>query len=132
MPNELFSLLFPFHSVNHSVLSYHAFFCLELILCTSSLLFSLLLFYLHVYYPIFRAKFLFQLPWSLSLLSLEILHLFFSPFVWNLLCAVVHGHIFLNIYALLFLNDSKGILGEGNGSPLQYSCLENPMDRGAW
>ena len=23
-------------------------------------------------------------------------------------------------------------LGEGNGDPLQYSCLENPMDRGAW
>ena len=23
-------------------------------------------------------------------------------------------------------------LGEGNGNPLQYSCLENPMDRGAW
>ena len=22
--------------------------------------------------------------------------------------------------------------GEGNGSPLHYSCLENPMDRGAW
>ena len=22
-------------------------------------------------------------------------------------------------------------LGEGNGNPLQYSCLENPMDRGA-
>ena len=22
--------------------------------------------------------------------------------------------------------------GEGNGSPLQHSCLENPMDRGAW
>jgi len=22
--------------------------------------------------------------------------------------------------------------GEGNGMPLQYSCLENPMDRGAW
>ena len=22
--------------------------------------------------------------------------------------------------------------GEGNGSPLQYSCLENPMDEGAW
>ena len=22
--------------------------------------------------------------------------------------------------------------GEGVGSPLQYSCLENPMDRGAW
>ena len=22
--------------------------------------------------------------------------------------------------------------GDGNGNPLQYSCLENPMDRGAW
>ena len=22
--------------------------------------------------------------------------------------------------------------GEGNGNPLQYSCLETPMDRGAW
>ena len=24
------------------------------------------------------------------------------------------------------------IFGEGNGTPLQYSCLENPMDGGAW
>ena len=23
-------------------------------------------------------------------------------------------------------------LGEGDGTPLQYSCLENPIDRGAW
>ena len=23
-------------------------------------------------------------------------------------------------------------IGEGNGNPLQYPCLENPMDRGAW
>ena len=22
--------------------------------------------------------------------------------------------------------------GEGNGNPLQYSCLENPLDRAAW
>ena len=27
---------------------------------------------------------------------------------------------------------SGRFLGEGNGSPLQYSCLENPMDREAW
>ena len=25
-----------------------------------------------------------------------------------------------------------GSLGEGNGNPLQYACLENPMHRGAW
>ena len=27
---------------------------------------------------------------------------------------------------------SERSLGEGNGNPLQYSCLENSMDRGAW
>ena len=26
----------------------------------------------------------------------------------------------------------KESCGEGNGTPLQYSCLENPMDGGAW
>ena len=30
----------------------------------------------------------------------------------------------------LILNEF--LLGEGNGTPLQYSCLENPMGRGAW
>ena len=28
--------------------------------------------------------------------------------------------------------ESRRSLGAGNGSPLQYSCLENPKDRGAW
>ena len=27
---------------------------------------------------------------------------------------------------------SRRSSGEGNGNPLQYSCLENPMGRGAW
>ena len=27
---------------------------------------------------------------------------------------------------------SESSLGVGNGNPLQYSCLENSMDRGAW
>ena len=27
---------------------------------------------------------------------------------------------------------SRRSAGEGNGNPLQYSCLGNPMDRGAW
>ena len=26
----------------------------------------------------------------------------------------------------------SGRFGGGHGNPLQYSCLENPMDRGAW
>ena len=24
------------------------------------------------------------------------------------------------------------VIGEGSGNPLQYSCLENPMGKGAW
>ena len=34
---------------------------------------------------------------------------------------------FLNNLTLLVM-----FLGEGDGTPLQYSCLENPMDGGAW
>ena len=36
---------------------------------------------------------------------------------------------------LIQINKSRtlpGLIGEGNGTPLQYSCLENPMDGGAW
>ena len=31
-----------------------------------------------------------------------------------------------------FLWSPKECCGEGNGTPLQYSCLENPLDGGAW
>jgi len=30
------------------------------------------------------------------------------------------------------LHSSHMLVGEGDGTPLQYSCLENPMDGGAW
>ena len=30
------------------------------------------------------------------------------------------------------ITNLDSIFGEGNGTPLQYFCLENPMDRGAW
>ena len=30
------------------------------------------------------------------------------------------------------LEVGSALYGEGNGTPLQYSCLENPMGRGAW
>ena len=33
---------------------------------------------------------------------------------------------------LTTLLGSSATVGEGNGTPLQYSCLENPMDGGAW
>ena len=31
-----------------------------------------------------------------------------------------------------FIRKVEVIIGEGNGITLQYSCLENPMDRGVW
>ena len=33
---------------------------------------------------------------------------------------------------LIYIFSQPTFLGEGNGNPLQYSCLENPMDRGSW
>ena len=35
-------------------------------------------------------------------------------------------------YKSLDLSRSMCYFGEGNGNPLQYSCLENPMDREPW
>ena len=40
-----------------------------------------------------------------------------------------------SVYNAVDLGSSPGLgrsPGEGNGNPLQYCCLENPMDRGAW
>ena len=38
----------------------------------------------------------------------------------------------MSFFFFFFFNKEKIFLGEGNGTPLQYSCLENPMDGGAW
>ena len=37
-----------------------------------------------------------------------------------------------NCLVLLNLAYVVWVIGEGNGTPLQYSCLENPTDGGAW
>ena len=36
------------------------------------------------------------------------------------------------VMSLLFSMLSRLVIVEGNGTPLQYSCLENPMGGGAW
>ena len=65
----------------------------------------------------------------------------------NLIEIVKKVPLFLNSYDHLLSGFSMSIrnyslvkyygvpnmsFGEGNGTPLQYSCLENPMDGGAW
>ena len=56
---------------------------------------------------------LLQLSWEV------LIHLLYSPDI-----ASLDFHLFW------YLQNSLN--GEGNGTLLQYSCLENPMDRGAW
>ena len=40
--------------------------------------------------------------------------------------------LFYKIGIILFIIICPLNFGEGDGTLLQYSCLENPMDRGAW
>ena len=42
------------------------------------------------------------------------------------------GHEESDMTEQLHFHFSLSCTGEGNGNPLQYSCLENPRDRGAW
>ena len=38
----------------------------------------------------------------------------------------------LKIFEVQIIRVPEVAFGEGNGTPVQYSCLENPMDGGAW
>ena len=51
-----------------------------------------------------------------------------------LMSSLVERASFLFIFSstVTVFSGSSVIAGEGNGTPLQYSCLANPMDRGAW
>ena len=46
--------------------------------------------------------------------------------------AAVHGVAESDTMERLHFHFSLSCIGEGNGNPLQHSCLENPRDRGAW
>ena len=79
-----------------------------------------------------------ELPHSLSPLGVFFLK---SPymFIWNFvshLCSpTVSSHVLPHVSSHGILSHSKIFntwIGEGDGNPLQYSCLKNPMDRGAW
>ena len=48
---------------------------------------------------------------------------------WAAVHGVAQSWTRLNDFTFTF---SLSCIGEGNGNPLQYSCLENPRDRGVW
>ena len=83
----------------------------------------------------------------ITLASIGILTVLISnPWAWDILAFIVSfwgGGIFYIIRVGLVvkkqpanagdIRDTRGMSpGVGHGNPLQYSCLENPMDRGAW
>ena len=71
-----------------------------------------------------------SLHWSLRKASLSPLAILWnSAFKWKYL-----SFSSLPLASLLFsaICKASSDTGEGNGTPLHYSCLENPMDRGAW
>ena len=45
---------------------------------------------------------------------------------------VENGSIYMTYQDVLMVWECIYRTGEGNGTPLQYSCLENPMGGGAW
>ena len=57
-----------------------------------------------------------------------------SPKYIHTLQTSVLALILFNIlfFKLIFIGGIVALYGEGNGNPLQYSCLENPMEGGAW
>ena len=50
----------------------------------------------------------------------------------NVRCVNYSSKKKLCLVCLLRLECIQVVVGKGNGDPLQYSCLENPMDGGAW
>ena len=65
-------------------------------------------------------------------------HKYMFNFTGNCQTISQNGYYFILLFAkheefgVFLLSHSSGCAGEGNGNPLQYSCLENPRDRGAW
>ena len=68
------------------------------------------------------------------LAKLHSLCVFFGPVcnTWGFPCSSVHKESACIGGDLGLIPGLGRFSGEGNGIPLQYFCLENPMDRGAW
>jgi len=76
-------------------------------------------------------------PWasSFSESKLNALFLFKHREIWcKYRTMLTHQILTLDNFLCFYLNKSliALIIREGNGTPLQYFCLKNPMDRGAW
>ena len=51
---------------------------------------------------------------------------------WGFPGGLLVKNLLANLEDVGSITGSRSFPGEGNGNPVQYSCLESPMDRGAW
>ena len=67
---------------------------------------------------------------------IAVFYLQFSSYISKMVILIVsNSDSKVSVYNVGDLGSIPGLgrsSGEGNGNPLQYYCLENPMDRGAW
>ena len=54
------------------------------------------------------------------------------PKYWSFSISPTNEYLGLISFRIDWFDFLAGVLGEGDGTPLQYSCLENPMGGGAW
>ena len=73
--------------------------------------------------------------WTVKEFSALLLHIYICMYTWDSQVALVVKNLPSNARDLRDVGSIPGSgrsPGEGNGNPLQYSHLENPMDTGAW
>ena len=83
------------------------------------LLFNITLLFLKISLFLQSSLIIFRFPYTLLLNFLIEFTLSFSH---SLICSSIHS----------YLKSADLLIAEDNGTPLQHSCLENPMDGGAW
>ena len=70
--------------------------------------------------------------WGWPSTKIYLLTTYYAPLSKDLPCSSNGKESFCNAGDLGSIPRLGRSTGEGNGNPLQFSCLENPMDRGAW
>ena len=103
----------------------------------SHLLTKILLNYIRVefYWSLFFESWFFSFYLSLDYPTRAILSYMYYTILWASQVALVLKNLPTNTGDIRVESSTHGSgrsPGGGHGNPLQYSCLENPMDRGAW
>ena len=84
-------------------------------------------------YNITTYKNVFQSYQTANFYNAKLQLLLHQPNIFSWLLIFLKNFVLISCLRLLFQSAMASLsLGEGSGNPLQYPCLENPMDEGAW